>query len=147
MERRETITATLLGGLLAGAALHLATPTRPLPQPEPAWRKNIPATYSPGDAAYYSAETYTVEPARHDAAPQYPPNQEPGFVPHRHDQTLAYAQAMVRTPYDDLPRYDARPARKRVDTGSSTVEDVPVAPDPVAVAEVVVTLPDAASAQ
>jgi hypothetical protein len=143
VERRETIAATVLGGLLAGAVLHLATPTSPLPMPEPAWRKAMPATYSPDAAAYYSAQTYTVEPARYDAAPQYPPNQQPGFVPHPHEQTLAYAQAAAHTPYDSLPRYDAPAARERVDTGASTVEVVPVAPD--AVEEVL--LPDPASPQ
>jgi hypothetical protein len=104
MEVRHPVLATAIGGMLLGVALRAVMPVTPLPPPEPGWRKSGAAMVEP----VFSAQTYPVQ--ANAWGHSYVASSAPGFVPHPYEETLAYAEKVVRTRYDELPRYE-EPAR------------------------------------
>ena len=86
MQARNLMAGLMAGGIAFGAVLGMVTPTRPLPPPEPSWRKEHKEQPDQPDP-YFSADLY----------PAYP-----GYVP-------PPPRAVDMTPYDEMPVYDAPP--------------------------------------
>lgn len=123
MQLKSPLAATVLGGLVLGVTLRLATPMDPLPAPEPAWRKSGAAMIEPS----FSAQTYEAQASANGY--NYPPGgpqvYAAGFVPHPPEETLAYAREATRTSYDALPRYRETP----LDPPASAIEEIDFAGD------------------
>jgi len=66
MQLRNPALALIGGGLAIGLGLFLATPTTPLPGPEPAWKRQ-----GGNSEAYYSAQTFAAGPGPYGAATTY----------------------------------------------------------------------------